>query len=385
MVLSLLDSTRVRRIASVPVFVLIAGAAVVVAITALQNRSDRSRRAQADLAQVGADLGQLQAAPFRIVVGAKPAVVRRQMTALEATARASVDRLRAGNSVPALAHIDAELDSTAAAEAKELSLLQLFLTTHGRTEMAAAFMAPKGSPLELVVTAPLERAQTTNQTVVRTLAAAGRQYDERASSAKWQSLAGSILAIAALVVAFAYAYGRARKEHAEAERLAAENASLAELNRREAMTDALTGLGNRRGLVAALADEFADGDPDERLALALFDLDGFKQYNDRFGHPAGDAMLTLLGGCLATSVHGIGTAFRMGGDEFCVLAPAGDVDAETLTRRAAAALCAAGEGYAITCSYGLAVVPDEAHSAEEALRLADQRMYAEKAGKLRAA
>jgi GGDEF domain-containing protein len=75
----------------------------------------------------------------------------------------------------------------------------------------------------------------------------------------------------------------------------------------------------------------------------------------------------------------------MGGDEFCLLAPAGEIGAQTLAERAAAALCAVGDDFAITCSYGLAVVPDEAHSAAEALRLADQRMYAEKAGKLRAA
>jgi diguanylate cyclase (GGDEF)-like protein len=383
--LSLLATTRVRRIGTVPVLVLIAGAVAIAAITALQNRSDGSRRAQVDLAQVSADLGQLQAAPFSIVVGAKPPVVRRQMEALEASARAEVDDLGTGNSVPALADVDAQLTAAATAERDELGLLQLFLTAHGRTEMAAAFMAPQSSPLAQLVTAPIERAQQTNQTVVESLAAAGRQYDERASSAKTQALAGSIAAIALLVIAFAYVYWRARKAHAEAERLAAENASLAAHSRQEAITDALTGLGNRRGLVAALEAEFAHGDPDCRLALALFDLDGFKQYNDRFGHPAGDAMLTRLGACLAGAVEGNGAAFRMGGDEFCVLAPAGELGATTLAERAAAALCAAGDDYAITCSYGLAVVPDEAHSPEEALRLADQRMYAEKAGKLRAA
>jgi diguanylate cyclase (GGDEF)-like protein len=383
--LSLLARMRVRRTGTVPVLVLIAGAAAIAAITALQNRSDRSRRAQAELAQVTANLGRLQAAPFQVVVAAKPAAIRARMAALEAAARADVDRLRANDPVPALARVDAQLAEVAKAEEAELSLLQLFLTADGRSEMAAAFVAPQGSPLSLLVTAPLQRAQRANQTVVATLDAAGRQYDARASSAKTQSLAGSIAAIVLLVLAFSYANRRARRARAEAERLAAENASLAAASRHEAITDALTGLGNRRALIEALEDELSDGHPHRRLALALFDLDGFKQYNDSFGHPAGDELLARLGQRLAESVGGIGTAFRMGGDEFCVLAAAGDGGEQLVARRAAEALTETAEGCAIGCSYGLAVVPDEAHSVEEALRLADQRMYAEKAGKLRAA
>jgi diguanylate cyclase (GGDEF)-like protein len=383
--LSLLARLRVRRTGTAPVLVLIAGAAAIAAITALQNRSDRSRRAQAELAQVTANLGRLQAAPFQVVVAAKPAASRARMAALEAAARADVDRLRANDPVPALAHVDAQLAEVAQAEEAELSLLQLFLTADGRSEMAAAFVAPQGSPLSLLVTAPLQRAQRANQTVVATLDAAGRQYDARASSAKTQSLAGSIAAIALLVLAFSYANRRARRARAEAERLAAENASLAAASRHEAITDALTGLGNRRALVEALEDELSDGHPQRRLALALFDLDGFKQYNDSFGHPAGDELLARLGRRLAEAVGGTGAAFRMGGDEFCVLAAAGDGGEQLVARRAADALTETAEGCSIGCSSGLAVVPDEAHSVEEALRLADQRMYAEKAGKLRAA
>lgn len=377
---------RVRRTGTVPVLVLIAGAVAIAAITALQNRSDESRRAQAQLAQVAAHLGRLQVAPFAIVVAAKPAAIRARMQALESSARADVDRLRATDSVPALANVDAQLDAVARAEEAELSVLQLFLTAHGRSEMAAAFMAPEGSPLSRLVTAPLQRAQRANATVVATLDAAGRQYDARASRAKTQSLAGSIAAIVLLVLAFAYANRRARRARTEAERLAAENASLAAASRHEAITDALTGLGNRRALIEALEAGLADGGAHRRLALALFDLDGFKQYNDSFGHPSGDELLARLGGRLAGAVAGIGTAFRMGGDEFCVLAPAGDGGEQLLARRAADALTDTAEGgCSIGCSYGVAVVPDEASSVEEALRLADQRMYAQKAGKLRAA
>ena len=56
--------------------------------------------------------------------------------------------------------------------------------------------------------------------------------------------------------------------------------------------------------------------------LVLFDLDGFKTYNDTFGHPAGDALLTRLGAALRTAVGPNSGAYRMGGDEFCTLLPA---------------------------------------------------------------
>jgi len=135
----------------------------------------------------------------------------------------------------------------------------------------------------------------------------------------------------------------------------------------EASTDALTGLGNRRALLRDL--ERAVTAP--AAALVLLDLDGFKTYNDRFGHHAGDALLTRLGRRLA----GVGSAYRMGGDEFCLLVtdPAEPLDA--LAARAAAALSESGEQFAISCSYGTALL-----SEPDTLRLADQRMYAHKRG-----
>ena len=86
------------------------------------------------------------------------------------------------------------------------------------------------------------------------------------------------------------------------------------------MTDALTGLGNRRALIGrsrALLEAAA------RRALALFDLDGFKRYNDTFGHPAGDALLTAARAASSrTPSTADGRVYRLGGDEFCVLARA---------------------------------------------------------------
>jgi len=160
-----------------------------------------------------------------------------------------------------------------------------------------------------------------------------------------------------------------------------ENVEMLRASREEAMSDALTGLGNRRALAAAIADLLQD----EPFVLALFDLDGFKHYNDTFGHPAGDALLVRLGSNLAACLQGRGKAFRMGGDEFCVLIQPGADDPEQLVRSAAAALSESGEGFTIGCSYGSILLPEEASDPAEALRIADQRMYAQKhAGRMSA-
>jgi len=141
-----------------------------------------------------------------------------------------------------------------------------------------------------------------------------------------------------------------------------------------ATSDSLTGLANRRQLMSDLDARAARvSDP---AVLLLFDLDGFKNYNDSFGHLAGDALLTRLGQALARSVEPHGRAYRLGGDEFCVLADAG-ARAE-VERLAPAALAEHGDGFTVTSSYGAVAIPDEAPGSGEALLIADQRMYAQK-------
>ena len=110
----------------------------------------------------------------------------------------------------------------------------------------------------------------------------------------------------------------------------------------------------------------------------MFDLDGFKHYNDTFGHPAGDVLLTRLGANLAKYLGNRGKVFRMGGDEFCALFEPRLEDRVTLLDGAALALSEQGEGFWIGCSYGAISLPIEATDADEALRIADQRMYAQK-------
>src|SRR5215207_2665542 len=146
--------------------------------------------------------------------------------------------------------------------------------------------------------------------------------------------------------------------------------------RREAVTDALTGLGNRRALMIDL-EASMEGDD----TLVLFDLDGFKRYNDTFGHPAGDGLLHRLGGKLTRAVEGEGEAYRMGGDEFCVLLHTRPEARDEVIARVAKALSESGRGFTIGASHGVVMPAREAATAAEALQIADQRMYDHKAGR----
>ena len=98
-----------------------------------------------------------------------------------------------------------------------------------------------------------------------------------------------------------------------------ENQRVLLASRSEAVTDALTGMGNRRRLMNDLARAVEEADAADPHLLALFDLNGFKRYNDTFGHPAGDHLLARLGQRLEKTMAPYGRAYRLGGDEFCAL------------------------------------------------------------------
>jgi diguanylate cyclase (GGDEF)-like protein len=215
------------------------------------------------------------------------------------------------------------------------------------------------------------------QSLNATIDSAGRTYAGRAKRTQDDVLAGSATAIALLFSAFAFLLRRSAIAHAETRRLAEENWCLLDTSRAEARADALTGLPNRRALVADLTAAVA-WEADRRALLIVFDLDGFKQYNDAFGHPAGDLLLRRLGRRLEAAVAPLqGTAYRMGGDEFCVLAPA--EESELVVWASFNALSERGEGFEVGASYGMAEIPAEASSVALALHLADVRMYDDKA------
>jgi two-component system, cell cycle response regulator len=140
--------------------------------------------------------------------------------------------------------------------------------------------------------------------------------------------------------------------------------------------DQLTGLANRGQLEQDLRE--AIWKRRGPSVLALLDLDGFKTYNDNFGHPAGDDLLIRLAARLDKAVGTSGRAYRVGGDEFCILVQ-GDRDAAGVaTARARAAFSEGGVGFEVTCSMGRVELPTEVQSPEAAIQLADARMYDEK-------
>ena len=149
--------------------------------------------------------------------------------------------------------------------------------------------------------------------------------------------------------------------------------------RRELCTDPLTGLGNRRALAQELAWACERASEEEPVFVWFFDLNGFKQYNDSFGHVSGDALLERLGARLARVVAPFGRGYRLDGDEFCVLITTPVRDPHALFQRARAALAEQGGGFTVTASGGAVELPREASTPTRALRLADHRMYREKA------
>src|SRR5207248_622954 len=131
----------------------------------------------------------------------------------------------------------------------------------------------------------------------------------------------------------------------------------------------------RRAMSAALDRMLLEPSEGAAGVLVMFDLDGFKLYNDRFGHVAGDTMLRHLGVRLREAVTGAGEAFRLGGDEFCVLLHRDPRSAEPHIAAAVAALSATGEEFSVRTSYGKVAIPTEANTQTLALKLADDRMY----------
>jgi diguanylate cyclase (GGDEF)-like protein len=146
---------------------------------------------------------------------------------------------------------------------------------------------------------------------------------------------------------------------------------------RVASTDSLTGLPNRRALKRALTTACRAATAEHPIGLILLDLDGFKSYNDTFGHPAGDALLIRMGERLQAAARDFGRAYRLGGDEFCLL-----VQGDALPAAIAAAegaLVEHGEGFRVTASSGSVLMPSEAPGESMAMRLADERLYVRKA------
>ena len=144
--------------------------------------------------------------------------------------------------------------------------------------------------------------------------------------------------------------------------------------RRFALRDPLTGLANRRALDERLGYEIARHTRHgESFAVLALDLDGFKAVNDRFGHEAGDELLREAAAALVEVVRAQDTVVRLGGDEFCVLAPqTGQASADRLTARVREALGGVTAGLSgLSASIGTAVFPADGITPESLLAIAD--------------
>ncbi len=351
------------RTKAVPWLALVLGVVAIGAISFLEHRTHVSRRSELTLLTVKVELNQLQTAPFRANVhtGGSPALASGLMRTGKELIGTQLAELRDHSPPPALREMQAPLRANFA------TLDQIYavgITEAGYDRRADALSAVAG------------RSAGTIETMIDT---AGRDYERRAVRSQNQAGIGSAGVILLLLAAFGIYYRRAARERAVAAGLAQENQRLLAASREEALTDALTGLGNRRALVTDLENEVPGASDERPHVLALFDLDGFKQYNDSFGHPAGDALLVRLAERLKAATEGLGSVYRMGGDEFCLLAPVAPGKGDELLLLAAEALSDTGHAFDIGCSHGLARIPAEAATPEQALRLADQRMYAHKA------
>ena len=178
----------------------------------------------------------------------------------------------------------------------------------------------------------------------------------------------------------------------------AEHAALAIANRRllaalqgQASTDARTGLANTRAFDQLLEDALSARRDDETVAVLMLDLDHFKDFNDRYGHPSGDEALRTFADILRSCLREGDVAARYGGEEFAVALPGVDEDtalavAERIRSRTESTLISLAPGITdrISVSIGIASAPHQAHDRITLLRLADEALYrAKQAGRNR--
>ena len=349
----------VRRRGTVLVFIAmwVMGLTALAAAIFFQARVDTQRQAEVIVGAMqrqAGDLAQVAFNPATAAQSASPtaAQTRLELACAKETLRASLrslgklgsnaERARlealAGRYFPEIDHISALVGSGASQQAA---------LDFGRDSL------PTGSYGALL--AELHRA--------------GGSFSADASRSRLLGTIGTVGATLLLLLAFSISLYRAT-------RLAREKHQLLERSRIEALTDALTGLPNRRKLFADMESLLRSSPAAEGFALGMFDLDGFKGYNDAFGHPAGDALLARCGRKLAAAMEGHGSAYRMGGDEFCVIVRGAGAD--QVLSAAAEALSERGEHFDVRCSRGSVVIGPNEMTLEQALLQADQRLYSNK-------
>lgn len=148
-----------------------------------------------------------------------------------------------------------------------------------------------------------------------------------------------------------------------------------------ALTDALTGIANRRALLNAVERAIARQERQgEAFALIYLDLDGFKRVNDLHGHAAGDEVLCKVAATLLENLRIGDTAARLGGDEFAILLTGNEVDAATTADRIRTEVeaCMAENNWQVTASVGAVSFHSPPTDVEAVLAAADELMYGAK-------
>ncbi len=335
-----------------PAVAVVLAAASMGAVALLQHRADGFRRAQVTLANAKSQFTLVGVDPLQLVDGlSTPAAVARSMSAGQRSVTSDLDGLLQNWPTPALRGVMGPVRG----EFGAVDQIRRLLTRDPSLGDASNILLA------------VRLGQSANQSGDAANALMNRataEYQARASSAETQALLGGLFALAALLTVFLVFYWRWLR--------------LLVATHRDAHTDALTGLGNRRALIEDLSREIVEADEGHPLAVIIYDLDGFKGYNDTFGHLAGDALLVRFARRLMATVTDVGRTYRMGGDEFCCVARLEREQIDWQLARGTHALREAGEAFEIGCSAGSVVIPDEADSADAALQLADQRMYEHK-------
>jgi two-component system, cell cycle response regulator len=164
--------------------------------------------------------------------------------------------------------------------------------------------------------------------------------------------------------------------------LALENASLYQLVQKQAETDALTGIPNRRTFESTLEREMSRAARSgEQVTLAMFDIDHFKSLNDTYGHQTGDDVLKKVAQALAITCRDFDTPARYGGEEFAVILPScSSKESLAVAERLREAIAQIDAVTPVTASSGVATFPTHAADLQSLIKAADEALYESKRG-----
>ncbi|MDX6522229.1 MAG: hypothetical protein QOJ31_941 [Gaiellales bacterium] len=316
-------------------------------VTLFQSRADDTRKAQVVIAQMRIESGNLLAIAFNPALAAKSSTPNQVQTGPEM----SKAKLVFNNSLATLKGLGhsgtpVQIDVLSREYFRFIDQT-VILVGNGNSAQAAMNLGKAEQPggIQAQLTAAFDQADD--------------RYGANAVKSRTAARIGAVVAILFLLASFTIVFHGSAKARRR--------------TYLDSTTDALTGLGNRRKLFADV--EVGDSAERETRTVGIFDLDGFKSYNDTFGHPAGDALLARLGNRLSDAVGDRGSTYRIGGDEFVVVTPVADADA--LLTAAQSALTEKGEAFDIGCSLGSSLIT-AGSTLDDALHVADQRLYTNK-------